>query len=559
MTKKKILFVGEASYLASGFGTYAKEILSRLYNTNKYHLAEFASYGAINDPRDRDIKWRFYANTVQKTDPRYKQYKSQQINEFGMWRFEKVLLDFKPDIVFGIRDYWMDAYITDSPLRPFFHWVWMVTADSMPQKDEWIETYMGEDSIFTYTDWNMKELAKEGHGKINLYSAARPGVDLVQSCPPKNKRQYKIDKGIDPDSFIIGTVMRNQKRKLFADLFRSFRLFLEKCYANNQTDLAHKTFLYCHTTYPEGAGWDIPKLLAEECIGHKVIFTYKCRACKKPFSSFFQDGRTICPHCNSVAAVLPSPHEGISRKELTDIYKLFDLYIQYAICEGFGLGLTEAAACGVPLASVDYSATTDIIKYTDGFPLKIQRMFRELESHSYRALPDNEYCANFIYQYLNLPEDKKILYQQKARRAVEKYYNWDNTAKIWEDYFDNVVLKDLQGKWNHPPRFIKIPPSLPEYTQKLNNKQFITWIITNIWNRPNQVNSRFAMEILRDLNHGAVKHNNKLEKITREDIFKNFALKATIHNKCEQIRCGLTTLPNEDFIQYAHLKEKVNQ
>ena len=55
MNKLKILMCSEASFLSSGFSIYAKEILSRLHNTNKYEIAEFASYGLVNDPRDKSI------------------------------------------------------------------------------------------------------------------------------------------------------------------------------------------------------------------------------------------------------------------------------------------------------------------------------------------------------------------------------------------------------------------------------------------------------------------------------------------------------------------------
>ena len=63
--KLKVLMVSEASFLSSGFGTYTKEILQRLYNTKKYDIAEFACYGKVNDPKDVDI--HFFELLVLKT------------------------------------------------------------------------------------------------------------------------------------------------------------------------------------------------------------------------------------------------------------------------------------------------------------------------------------------------------------------------------------------------------------------------------------------------------------------------------------------------------------
>ena len=118
--------VSEASFLSSGFGTYTREILKRLHNTGKYSIAEFACYGRVNDPKDKDIHWRYYANAVGPEDPRSKEYNSSMENQFGRWRFERVLLDFKPDVVIDVRDYWMNSYQQFSPLRPYFHWILML-------------------------------------------------------------------------------------------------------------------------------------------------------------------------------------------------------------------------------------------------------------------------------------------------------------------------------------------------------------------------------------------------------------------------------------------------
>ena len=60
MSKKKILVMGEAHYLNSGFGTYTKELLTRLYKTDKYELVEFSSYGNLN--QGDNIPWLFISN-----------------------------------------------------------------------------------------------------------------------------------------------------------------------------------------------------------------------------------------------------------------------------------------------------------------------------------------------------------------------------------------------------------------------------------------------------------------------------------------------------------------
>ena len=55
MSKKKVLLVAENHKLASGFGTYAKNLLERLHASDKYELAEFAIYMKSSD--GHDVPW----------------------------------------------------------------------------------------------------------------------------------------------------------------------------------------------------------------------------------------------------------------------------------------------------------------------------------------------------------------------------------------------------------------------------------------------------------------------------------------------------------------------
>ena len=192
--KLKILMVSEASFLSSGFGTYTKELLNRLYATDKYEIAEFACYGKVNDPKDKDIHWRYYANAVGSDDPRSKEYNSSMENQFGRWRFERVLLDFRPDVVIDIRDYWMNSYQQNSPLRPFFHWILMPTVDSAPQQEDWIDTFLHADAIFTYSDFGRDTVADQSNGKVKYIDTASPGVDLQCFHPIQQRQEVKIEK-----------------------------------------------------------------------------------------------------------------------------------------------------------------------------------------------------------------------------------------------------------------------------------------------------------------------------------------------------------------------------
>lgn len=544
---------GEASYLLTGFGTYQKALLSRLHDTGKYEIAELATYGTIEDPKSKDIPWKYYANAVDPTDPRHEELMSHSLNQFGQWRFDRVLLDFKSDIVIDIRDPWMLSYEQRSVFRDFFHHIIMPTVDSSPQQDEWLELFMDADAVFTYSDWNKKVLEREGHGRIKLKGVASPGVDLDLFKPVADKKQSKIDLGLDPDTNIIGTVMRNQQRKLFPDLLHAFRKFLDMCVEKGKKDIADKTYLYIHTSYPD-IGWNFSELLKETGLGHKIFFTYICKMCKRSFCSFFQDARTVCPHCNSVAGVLPSTNEGLELEQMPPMYNLFDVYVQYSICEGFGLGQSEAASCSVPIMSVDYSAMEDVVRNVKGFPLKVKKMFRECDTHSYRAMPDNDFLANSLYTYFTQNDEYRARKGKQARQGAEKYYDWDKTAKVWERYIDSVDLETIPCKWDSTPmRQFSLPAAIPE---NLTNEQFVEWLMTEVYHRPHKINSYHAMRLLRDLNYGATKNGKKWEPISREKLFDMAAKTMRGHNEADQGRCGVRQLIGGDYLDYANRKEQ---
>ena len=56
--KKRILMCAESSHVDSGFGNYTRNILSRLYETGKYEIAELSAYRGPNIKNN--FPWKIY-------------------------------------------------------------------------------------------------------------------------------------------------------------------------------------------------------------------------------------------------------------------------------------------------------------------------------------------------------------------------------------------------------------------------------------------------------------------------------------------------------------------
>ena len=493
MRKKRILFCSEATFLNTGYATYTREILNYLYSTGKYELAELAAYGEQNDPRANEIPWTFYGVVPGENASQFEkdQYQNHPTSQFGELAFESVCLSFRPDIVCDIRDFWMLDFEERSPFRPFYKWCIMPTVDARPQARQWVATYKSADACLTYSEWAGEILKAQSGGSINYIGISPPSAHHAYQ-PIEDKRALRVSMGVDPDAKIIGTVMRNQRRKLYPDLFEAFRLFIDSVQDNS------KYMLYCHTSYPD-LGWDIPELLQQYKLSSRVLFTYICTETGKPFVSLFRGAVAQSPFTNKYTAVLSNVRHGADYSDLAKIMNIFDLYVQYANCEGFGLPQVEAAACGIPVMATDYSAMESVVKNLGGIPVKPKALYKELETGCFRAVPDNELAAQLFADFFAKSDEERKKWGEETRKAFLKHYQWDQSGKAWEQYFDSVdIIPDHLG-WFSRPRITNPAPKLKNVPPNASHQDLARWLIINVLGEPEKVNSYLEARLIRDL------------------------------------------------------------
>jgi glycosyltransferase involved in cell wall biosynthesis len=380
-----------------------------------------------------------------------------------------------------------------SPYRPYFNWCIMPTVDARPQARQWIGTYMTADACLTYSDWAGGILQDQSGGKINYLGSAPPSAHPAYQ--PKNKLELRQHYGLDPNAKIIGTVMRNQRRKLYPDLFEAFKIFLEGSDNKN-------VYLYCHTSYPD-LGWDIPELLHQHEIASHVLFTYICPDTSQPFVSLFKGAMTQSPYTNKFNAQLSSVKIGASYDHLSDIINLFDLYVQYANSEGFGLPQVEAAACAVPVMSTDYSAMESVIRKLGGTPLPPKALYKELETGCLRAVPDNQNTAKEFAKFFSQSDKEIEKIGTDTRAAFEEHYQWDKSGKVWESYFDSVEIRPIEETWLAQPDLQPPSPKPDIDYSKITHSEVARFLITDVLREPRFINTHFEARLARDLVYGS--------------------------------------------------------
>lgn len=543
--KKRILIANDASFLGSGYGVYGKELLTKLHNTGKYEIAELGCYADKNTKYNPP--WKFYPNAVGSNDKRFELYKSNPQNQFGAWRFDRILLDFQPHIVFDVRDYWMYSYQENTCMREYFHWIIMPTVDSAPQKTEWLFTFANADMVVPYTQWAKNVLEKSCGKTINLFpKVANAGVNEKVFFSFEDKVSHKT-KILGKNYEVIGSVMRNQKRKLLPDILLSFRKYLNYLIENGLKEKSDNTILYMHTSYPEDNGWDLPALLLEYQVIDKVYFSYKCKNCNAYFASKFKGALTHCPKCEKNAGCFTSVSNHVDDQTLNEIYNLFDLFVQCAICEGFGMPQVEAACCGIPIASVDYSAMTEIVENLNGYKIPLARLIREMETNADRASPSIDGMVEIFKDFFVVNDEEYRKNKSKETRDLcLQQYTWSHVSSVWEECFDSV---DISAKKDWKSAEISnTNHETHQVPNGLNSYELIEYMTNIIANDPKLFHSASIQSILRDAVFGIVSRGGAVRGLNMTDItapIENF-----ISNKinAEKARINPRLLNPEDYL-----------
>jgi glycosyltransferase involved in cell wall biosynthesis len=492
MKKKKVLFVTEASFHPTGYSVYTKEVLSRLHKNPELEVAELACYATSKDFDEKNIPWKVYPNIPDTTDQNAMNiYNSSMSNKFGDFIFNQALLDFNPDFVMDIRDWWMLEFEERSPFRDFYNWAIMPTVDAEPQNSQWIDTYSSADGVFAYSEFGRDTMIQQSKN-IKFVDIASPCAS-EKFFPIPDKKALREEMGVEENAIIFGTVMRNQRRKLYDDLLKSFRIFLD------QNPHLTNCYLYCHTAYPD-VGWDIPDLIKSYNLGNRVLMTYKCRQCNKIKPMFFNDAVVFCNNCQSFNSTLVSISNKMEDVDLNKIYNLFNVYIQWANSEGWGMPQLEAAYAGLPIVSVYYSAMQSLIDNINGIGIHPLSFYKELETGCKRAVPDNIKLAEVIGELANNSEYRN----KKANECYEnskRIYNWDYTADKWLKYFLNTPVKDHSQTWNSPSRQFNPARQIPAEVKNLPVSDQVNWLFLNVLGKPELINTSAWKKMVKDLTY----------------------------------------------------------
>ena len=307
---------------------------------------------------------------------------------------------FKADIVIPFQDSW-----TMNPqfLKQLPRYMPYVPVDSDPCPPMVLERMKIAYRIITYSNFGRQALADRGY-----YSDMIPhGVD-TEIFKPKDKAEVRKKFGLKPDDLVFGMIAMNKdnpSRKSFQEVLEAFAKFLKE-HPNA------KLFIHSLLDFPNG----FPIAQYAQFLGIDKSIHYL-----PPYD-----------------VVLTLEHNDVA-----DLTNCFDVLLCPSTSEGFGMPITEALSCEVPVIATDFTSMSELI-----VPGKTGLLTRVLYKRyapqlAYVGHPD----ANDLYDNMEkiLRMDLKKMGKEGRKYMLENYDINKIVQEKWIPLFLEVQ-EDVYGR-----------------------------------------------------------------------------------------------------------------
>lgn len=444
MKKKKLLFHSDSALAKTGFGRNSKELLSYLYDTDKYEIYHYCcganknseelnrtpwkSIGAL--PNDKSLLMKLNQDPQQGKDVNY-----------GGYFINDVIKEIKPDVYIGAQDIWgLESCTSKEWYDKITSAIW-TTLDSLPLYPNALEIAKKIKNFWIWSSFAQKEFdrldikgTETVHGVINKTNFKR--------LPQEKRLELRKKFNIEEDAFVIGFVFRNQLRKSVPNLIEGYSKWKEIA-AIEHSKPSRKTYLLFHTHWSEG--WNIHKLCKEYKIPkEEIITTHICKKCKNYFVKPFKGQEVKCETCNSEKAQITcSVSLGIEEKELNEVYNLMDVYCHPFTSGGQEIPIQEAKLTELVTLVTNYSCGEESCEKGSGsLPLEWSE-YREAGTQFRKASTCPKSIAKNLDKVFRMMPDEKERLGKKARKWAIENYSTEVTGKLIEEFIDSSPYADF--------------------------------------------------------------------------------------------------------------------
>ena len=235
--------------------------------------------------------------------------------------------------------------------------------------------------------------ALESYGIKTEYIPHAVDTSVYYPLSEEKRNKLRAKWGLH-DKFVVGSVFRNQGRKMADRMIKAFAKF-----AKTHSDAI--LFMHCDPT-DAAAVFDINLLIQRYDLQNRCIFSGM---------RFFK---------------------GFDYKQMNEVYNLMDVFFLSTSGEGFGIPTIEAMACEVPCIVTDYTTTHELLidDGVCGIPIKV---YTDLTGSwtVERAIMDIPDAVKALETLYNNKELRKQ-YGKTGRKKVLKNYDWKVVGEQWD-------------------------------------------------------------------------------------------------------------------------------
>lgn len=381
----KISWLSNAPWTPTGYGQQTR-LFAPLIRDAGYDIAITASWGLAGD----QLTWEGI--------PVYPGGFDAYGNDIMVpWALEHFEGDVDSGWLFTLYDAWV---FQNDDIKNLHNAVW-VPVDHKP-----LPPIVGQ----YFTRFNGVPVAMSKFGRDEFYSQdiealyVPHGFDPVYE--PKQRAEAREALGIPDDVFVVGMNAANKgkgglHRKGFSQAFEGFARF----HAKHPDSIL---YINAESTGMAGSvGWNLERLAVGYSIENAVRFVDQ-HAWRKT----------------------------IPTDALPWMYSAFDVFLNPAYGEGFGVPIIEAQACGVPVVVTDHTAMSELV--FDGWAVDGINMWHE-QMAAFWKIPHPVFIADALTEAYERPRGV-------SKRAVEGVAPY-RADRVFKDHF-LPVLANLEERIN---------------------------------------------------------------------------------------------------------------
>jgi glycosyltransferase involved in cell wall biosynthesis len=403
MKKHRLLAWLDSPTAGTGFGTVAKNVLTALHNTGLYEIDQLAINYHGDFVNKNEVPWQLSPAKI--LDPK---------DPHGIKMFQRCLQQNLYDIVWVCNDLFVThevrefipqvraAYKNKNLKPPVFIYYYPVDCEV----NAWATGLLDQCDIpVCYTTHGKFETVKTRPELIKKLRQIPHGVDTKLFYPlskTENDNTKKQLLNVGPDTTVVVQVNRNSTRKQIPYSFLAFKEFKKK---------VPNSIMYVHSQ-PLDQGGDLKRAVESAGLSLKTD--------------------VVLP----VNFNLANP---LNTKQVNSIYNMGDIFLTTHLGEGWGLTVTEAMACNVPVVAPRNTCMPEQLgENSERGYLYECKDSTYIDASGFRAkglIPD------IVDQMMLAYKDGKNSDNLKAKKAFEyaKSLDWSLVGKNWVSLFNEAL------------------------------------------------------------------------------------------------------------------------